>query len=109
MRRTPSRTVALPIAPALGLALVVALAPARSATAQSVADFVPEVVRDASFPLSIRSIMRGPELVGQAPSGVRWSDDGQSIWFRWVPGGNAWDAAPEPWRVRSDGSGLERV
>jgi dipeptidyl aminopeptidase/acylaminoacyl peptidase len=35
------------------------------------------------FTLTIDSIMRGPELYGYAPSDVRWSGDGQHIYFQW--------------------------
>ncbi|HSG48433.1 MAG TPA: prolyl oligopeptidase family serine peptidase [Longimicrobiales bacterium] len=101
-RRRPVRSFA-------GPAFLLALASAPPATAQSVAEFVPEAARGASFPLSIRSIMAGPELVGQEPMGIRWTDDGSSIHFRWLPGGNAWDAEREAYRVRADGTGLERV
>ncbi|HEX4950840.1 MAG TPA: hypothetical protein VFZ34_29535, partial [Blastocatellia bacterium] len=35
------------------------------------------------FDLTIDNIMRGPELVGHAPSGVYWSRDSQRVYFRW--------------------------
>ena len=35
------------------------------------------------FPLTVDSIMRGPDLVGSAPSAVRWSGDSRSIYFDW--------------------------
>ncbi|MEX2271766.1 MAG: alpha/beta fold hydrolase [Vicinamibacterales bacterium] len=37
----------------------------------------------AAFPLTVDSIMRGPDLVGSAPSAVRWSGDSRSIYFAW--------------------------
>ena len=37
----------------------------------------------APFQLTVDSIMRGPDLVGSAPSGVRWSGDSRSIYFDW--------------------------
>ena len=100
-----------PVSPASVVVLTLAVLPTSTtpAAAQSVADFVPEAARGAEFPLSVRSIMRGPELVGQAPSQVRWTDDGEWIHFRWLPGGNEWDDEAESWRVRADGTGLERV
>jgi len=71
--------------------------------AQYTADFVPPVVAAETFPLSIRSIMRAEEIVGQAPSGVRFSADGETIFFTWVPGGNDWDADREWYRVSAGG------
>jgi dipeptidyl aminopeptidase/acylaminoacyl peptidase len=36
-----------------------------------------------AFPLTVDSIMRGPDLVGNAPSAVRWSGDSRWIYFSW--------------------------
>jgi dipeptidyl aminopeptidase/acylaminoacyl peptidase len=69
-------------------------APARSST---------------SFELTIANIMRGPELVGSAPSSVQWTDDARWIYFRWKPGGRAWDAEETLWRVRSEGGAPEEL
>jgi dipeptidyl aminopeptidase/acylaminoacyl peptidase len=55
------------------------------------------------FELTIQNIMRGPEHIGQAPGLVRWSDDGQWIYFRWLPGGHAWDDEPKMYRVAARG------
>ena len=64
----------------------------------------PAVARsDASFELTVPSIMRGPELVGTPPSSVNWTDDGRWIYFRWKPGGRPWDAEETLWRVSADG------
>ncbi|HEV3049377.1 MAG TPA: hypothetical protein VGX50_03670, partial [Longimicrobium sp.] len=35
------------------------------------------------FDLSVRNIMRGPELVGRSPDDVRFSEDGRWVYFRW--------------------------
>jgi dipeptidyl aminopeptidase/acylaminoacyl peptidase len=37
----------------------------------------------SSFPLTVDSIMRGPELVGYAPSDLRWSGDSKEVYFEW--------------------------
>jgi dipeptidyl aminopeptidase/acylaminoacyl peptidase len=37
--------------------------------------------------LTVPFIMRGPELVGTAPSRIRWSPDGESLYFIWKPPG----------------------
>ncbi|MEJ2538591.1 MAG: prolyl oligopeptidase family serine peptidase [Gemmatimonadota bacterium] len=96
-------------APVLSL-LAISLGMASPATAQQVAtaDYVPEAVRGEAFGLSIRHIMQGPELVGEPPTDIRWSDDGDRVYFRWRPGGEGLEER-ELYRVRADGSGLERV
>ncbi len=38
---------------------------------------------DGKFPLTVDSIMRGPDLVGYAPDGLRWSADSQKLYFDW--------------------------
>src|SRR6476646_4755217 len=35
------------------------------------------------FDLSVDSIMRGPDLVGWPPTGLRWSADSQKLFFDW--------------------------
>jgi dipeptidyl aminopeptidase/acylaminoacyl peptidase len=37
----------------------------------------------ASFDLTVDSIMRGPDLVGWPPTGLRWSADSQKLFFEW--------------------------
>ncbi|HSM03344.1 MAG TPA: prolyl oligopeptidase family serine peptidase [Longimicrobiales bacterium] len=103
-------TVALRPA-SLALAAVLTLAAADPSAAQDggTAGFVPAPARGQTFELSIRSIMRGPELVGESPVGVQWSDDGEWVYFRWRAGGGEWDDDRELYRVRADGSGLEQV
>lgn len=40
-----------------------------------------------SFQLTVDNIMRGPDLVGTAPTNVRFSADGRHVHFRWrAPG-----------------------
>jgi dipeptidyl aminopeptidase/acylaminoacyl peptidase len=36
-----------------------------------------------TFELTVDSIMRGPDLVGSSPSGLRWSADSQRLYFEW--------------------------
>ena len=58
--------------------------------------------RNAStFPLTIPSIMRGTEVFGREPQDVRWSVDGQWIYFRWLPPGTDWRETLRPYRVRA--------
>ena len=36
-----------------------------------------------AFPLTVDTIMRGPELVGYPPDGLRWSGDSERPYFEW--------------------------
>ena len=89
------------------LAATLAFACALPARAQDagpkVALWEPPPARDDAFELTLRNIMRGPELVGEAPSDVAWSDDGRQVFFRWRPGGGAWDDEPRLWWVPAEG------
>jgi len=38
---------------------------------------------DHRFLLTVDSIMRGPDLVGYPPDGLRWSADSQKLYFEW--------------------------
>src|SRR4051812_38980533 len=38
---------------------------------------------DTRFPLTVDSIMRGPDLVGYPPDGLRWSADSIKLYFDW--------------------------
>ncbi|MGD8322022.1 MAG: prolyl oligopeptidase family serine peptidase [Gemmatimonadota bacterium] len=87
----------------LAAAAVAAASLPNHGAAQSTAAYVPEPVRDQTFQLSIEHIMRGPELVGEAPSDVRWTDDSKWVYFRWLPGGNAWNDDPALYRVEAGG------
>lgn len=83
---------------------------AAPATSQAqTADFVPEVVRGEAFELSIRNIMRGPEHVGSSPNAIRFTQDGEWIYFRWLPGGSEWDTQARNYRVRASGGTPEEV
>ena len=55
--------------------------------------------QQSTFDLSVRNIMRGPELYGREPAQVRWTADGQWVYFRWLPPGSAWDAQLKPYRI----------
>ena len=63
-----------------------------------------------SFDLSIRNIMRGPELYGREPEQVRWSADGRWIHFNWNEPGTDWREPRRPYRVRAAaGARPERI
>jgi dipeptidyl aminopeptidase/acylaminoacyl peptidase len=79
---------------ALVLAIFLASSPADSA---------------GKFELSIDNIMRGPGLYGYAPAGVRWSGDGQRIYFQWKQPGDPLLAPLDTYVVGRDGSGLRKL
>lgn len=76
---------------------------------QSTAMLQPEVARGLGFELSIRNIMQGPTHLGSAPSGVRWTDDSEWIYFNWKPGGLEWSAPTSLYRIPADGGEPEEV
>jgi dipeptidyl aminopeptidase/acylaminoacyl peptidase len=48
-----------------------------------VAQQKPAATDGAKFRLTVDSIMRGPDLVGYPPDGLRWSADSQKLYFEW--------------------------
>ena len=58
------------------------------------------------FELTVANIMRGPDLVGTSPSQLRWSPDGQELYFEWKRPG---EEKKGLYRVGRDGSGLRRL
>ena len=61
------------------------------------------------FELTVDNIMRGPELVGYAPDGVRWSLDGQRVYFRWKRVSEPRTKDPDTYVVNRDGSGMRKL
>jgi dipeptidyl aminopeptidase/acylaminoacyl peptidase len=55
---------------------------------------------DHKFPLTVDSIMRGPDLVGYPPDGLRWSADSQKLYFEWRRPG---EEEPSTYVVGRDG------
>ncbi len=72
---------------------------------------LPTAVRaQGGFTLDVATIMRGPETVGREPSQVRWSPDGEWIYFSWLPPGTDWRESSQPYRVRARaGAAPERL
>jgi len=58
------------------------------------------------FELTVDSIMRGPDLVGFPPSGLRWSADSQSLYFDWRKPG---EKEASTYMVRRDGGGPRKL
>lgn len=86
------------------LAVAAAFALPRTALGQE-----PAQELEPQFELTVENIMRGPELVGDGPSQVEWTDDGSWIYFRWKPGGEDWDEDSHLYRVPADGDAPERL
>ena len=78
----------------LVVATVVACAPALLAQAP--------VAKTDKLQLTVDSIMRGPDLVGYAPDGLRWSADSQKLYFDWRKPGE--DEASTYWVPRGGGT-----
>jgi hypothetical protein len=56
--------------------------------------------------LTVDSIMRGPKLVGNPPSAIRWSKDSSKIYFSWQ---RAAEDRAATYVVNRDGSGLRQL
>ena len=63
----------------------------------------------SKFALTIDNIMRGPALYGYEPSEVRWSGDGQRIYFQWKQAGDPRIQPADTYVVGRDGSGLRKL
>jgi dipeptidyl aminopeptidase/acylaminoacyl peptidase len=61
------------------------------------------------FDLTIDNIMRGPDLVGYEPTGVRWSSDSAKIYFSWKRAGEPRNGDSATYVVNADGSGLRKL
>ncbi|HWK88899.1 MAG TPA: DPP IV N-terminal domain-containing protein, partial [Longimicrobium sp.] len=83
------------------LAPVLLLSAAASAQTAAPAGRQP-VLTPTGFDLSVRNIMRGPELVGRSPDDIRWSEDARWVYFRWRSP-EATDTATHVYRVRAEG------
>lgn len=66
--------------------------------------------RRSAFEFSIANIMRGPEVYGREPTRVRFTPDGEWIYFLWLPPGTDYKETLKPYRVRAQaGARPERV
>ncbi len=74
---------------------------------------MPAAAQTSSGPapeLTIPWIMRGAETVGREPADVRWSPDGQWLYFNWLEPGSAWREPNRLFRVRPrEGAVPERL
>jgi dipeptidyl aminopeptidase/acylaminoacyl peptidase len=61
------------------------------------------------FALTIDNIMRGPGLYGYEPAQVRWSGDGERIYFQWKQASDPLLKDLDTYVVGRDGSGLKKL
>src|SRR5688500_9947924 len=83
-------------------ALAISAPLAQNSTQKSHADLVKAAApaRDARVEMTIDSIMRGPDLVGYPPNGLRWSGDSRQLFFEWRKPG---EEESSTYVVRRDG------
>ena len=62
-----------------------------------------------NFALTVDNIMRGPSLYGYEPSQVRWSGDGERLYFQWKQSSDPVLKDPDTYVVTRDGSGLRKL
>jgi dipeptidyl aminopeptidase/acylaminoacyl peptidase len=61
------------------------------------------------FALTIDNIMRGPGLYGYEPTQVRWSGDGERLFFQWKQASDPVIKELDTYFVNRDGSGLRKL
>ncbi len=59
--------------------------------------------------LTVDTIMRGPGLAGYAPKNVRWSRDGQQVFFDWKQYSDPTEENFDTYVVGRDGKGLRKL
>ena len=66
----------------------------------------PQASSPKPFDLTIDSIMRGPELVGNPPNNLRWSGDSKELYFEWLmPKADQ----PDTWVTSRDGAAPRKL
>jgi dipeptidyl aminopeptidase/acylaminoacyl peptidase len=74
------------------------------------ASAVAQAQQPPKFEFTIKNMMRGPEVYGRAPTQIRWTPDGQWIYFQWLPPGTDYRETLKPYRIRAQaGAKPERV
>ena len=61
------------------------------------------------FALTVDNIMRGPALYGYEPSRVRWSGDGERIYFQWKQASDPLTKDLDTYVVNRSGSDLKKL
>lgn len=60
-------------------------------------------------PLTVDLLTQGPTLYGTAPTALRWSLDGQRLYFTWKQASEPWSAEAGTWVVSRKGTDLRRL
>jgi dipeptidyl aminopeptidase/acylaminoacyl peptidase len=60
-------------------------------------------------PLTVDLLAQGPALYGTVPTALRWSLDGQRLYFQWKPASEPWHAEAATWVVERKGTGLRKL
>jgi len=71
--------------------------------------FVFQATPAGKFALTVDNIMRGPGIYGYEPAQVRWSGDGERIYFQWKQAIDPETKDPDTYVVGRDGSGLRKL
>src|SRR3954451_15885193 len=87
-------------------AAVVCSSSVSSMSGQSAALRPAPAASSSKFELTVDSIMRGPDLVGYPPTGLRWSADSQKLFFEWRKPG---ETESSTYVVGRDGTGLRKL
>ena len=66
-------------------------------------------VPSSKFALTIDNIMRGPGLVGYEPSNVRWSGDGERIYFQWKQASDPIEKDPDTYFAARAGGAPQKL
>lgn len=69
----------------------------------------PALAQQAPQALTVEWIMQGPALYGYAPRAVRWSGNGDRVYFEWKQASEPPEKEWSTWVVQRDGSGLRRL
>ena len=68
-----------------------------------------QTAQTAPFTMNVDTIMRGYGLTGYAPRAVRWSHDGQEVYFEWKQYSDPTEETFDTFVVGRDGKGLRRL
>ena len=62
-----------------------------------------------NLPLTVDTIMRGPQFAGYAPRSLRWSLDGKAVYFEWKQYTDPVEENFDTYVVGRDGKGLRKL
>src|SRR5579862_8527753 len=71
--------------------------------------FALDAVPAGKFALTVDNIMRGPGLYGYEPAQVRWSGDGERLYFQWKQASDPVIGDLDTYVVNRDGTSLRKL